>query len=273
MTGLLQISDPHFGTERPQVVEALLQLVRDQAPEVVVMSGDITQRARRRQFDAAHAFVQRLGPVPLLAVPGNHDLPLFNLLARLCWPYAQHRRVFGPDLEPVHAGAGWLIIGVKTTRRRRHKDGEVSDEQIERTVRQLKAARPEQLRVVVLHHPIAVCREQDAENLLHNREAAIERWSQAGADVVMGGHIHLPYAVPLHEAEGGLPRRLWAVQAGTALSSRVRHEAGNSVNLLRRVGPGATAALLERWDFDEAVGTFRVVSVNQLALSRSDGVV
>lgn len=272
MTGLLQISDPHFGTERPQVVEALLQLVRDQAPEVVVMSGDITQRARRGQFDAARAFVQRLAPAPVLVVPGNHDLPLFNLVARLCWPYAQHRRVFGPELEPVHASAGWLVIGVKTTRRRRHKDGEVSDAQIERTARQLQAARPDQLRVVVLHHPIAVCREQDAENLLHNREAAIERWSQAGADVVMGGHIHLPYVVPLHEAEGGLPRRLWAVQAGTALSHRVRHEAGNSVNLLRRVGPGATGALLERWDFDEARGRFSVARVNQLALSRSEGV-
>lgn len=272
MTGLLQISDPHFGTERPQVVEALLQLVRDQAPEVVVMSGDITQRARRGQFDAARAFVQRLAPAPVLVVPGNHDLPLFNLVARLCWPYAQHRRVFGPVLEPVHASAGWLVIGVKTTRRRRHKDGEVSDVQIERTARQLQAARPDQLRVVVLHHPIAVCREQDAENLLHNRQAAIERWSQAGADVVMGGHIHLPYVVPLHDAEGGLPRRLWAVQAGTALSHRVRHEAGNSVNLLRRVGPGATGALLERWDFDEARGRFSVATVNQLALSRSDGV-
>lgn len=272
MSGLLQISDPHFGTERPPVLEALLQLVHEQSPEVVVLSGDITQRARRCQFDAARAFVRRLGPVPLLAVPGNHDLPLFNLLARLCWPYAQHQRVFGPELEPVHDSAGWLVIGVKTTRRRRHKDGEVSAEQIERTARRLEQARPEQLRVVVLHHPIAVCREQDAENLLHNREAAVERWSQAGADVVMGGHIHLPFVVPLHEAAGGLPRRLWAVQAGTALSSRVRHEAGNSVNLLRRVGPGATGALLERWDFDEARGRFSVTAVNQLALSRSDAV-
>lgn len=267
MTGLLQISDPHFGTERPQVVEALLRLAHEQAPDVVVMSGDITQRARRSQFDAAQAFVRRLGPVPLLAVPGNHDVPLLNLVARFLWPYANHQRVFGPDLEQVHSDAHWLVIGVKSTRRRRHKDGEVSTGQIERAAALLNDAAPGQVRVVVLHHPIAVCREADAANLLHNREAAIERWAGAGADIVMGGHIHLPYVVPLHEAGAPLPRHLWAVQAGTALSQRVRHEAGNSVNLIRRLGAGLTA--VERWDYQAEADRFVKVSVNELPVSRS----
>lgn len=270
MTGLLQISDPHFGTEQPQVAQALLVLAQEQAPDVVVLSGDITQRARRSQFEAARRFMQRLGPVPTVVVPGNHDIPLFNLLARAFWPYANHRRAFGHELEPVHSAPHWLVIGVKTTRRRRHKDGEVSAEQIERTAGLLRRAAPGQVRVVVLHQPIAVCRPEDAENLLHNREAAIDSWALAGADIVMGGHIHLPFVLPLHEAQRGLPRHLWAVQAGTALSSRVRHEAGNSVNLVRRVGPGAHGALVERWDFDAASGRFAPVSVNQLALSRSD---
>lgn len=268
MNCLLQISDPHFGTEQPPVVEALLRLAHELAPDVVVVSGDITQRARRAQFDAARAFVGRLAPVPVVVLPGNHDVPLFNLLARACWPYAAHRRAFGDDLEPVHADARWLVVAVKSTRRRRHKDGEVSDEQIERVAGLLAQAAPAQVRVVALHHPIAVCREQDVENLLHNREAAVRRWSAAGADLVLGGHIHLPYVLPLSDEGRPLPRHLWAVQAGTAVSSRVRHEAGNSVNVVRRVGADADRVSVERWDYDTAAGRFERASADELPLSR-----
>ena len=91
MTTLLQISDAHFGTEQPPVVQALLQLARDQAPDLVVMSGDITQRARRSQFRAARAFIDQLKPAALLAIPGNHDIPLFNLALRAFAPYSDLR--------------------------------------------------------------------------------------------------------------------------------------------------------------------------------------
>ncbi|MEF7616221.1 metallophosphoesterase [Aquincola sp. MAHUQ-54] len=269
MSGLLQISDPHFGTEQPPVVEALVRLAREQAPDVAVLSGDITQRARRAQFGAARTFADRLAPVPVVAVPGNHDVPLFNLLARAFWPYANFRHAFGDDLEPVRSDANWLVVAVKSTRRRRHKDGEVSDEQIERVAERLRRAGEAQVRVVVLHHPIAVFRPQDAPNLLRRRQAAIHRWAEAGADVVMGGHIHLPYVLPLHETEAALPRRLWAVQAGTAVSSRVRHEAGNSVNLLRRVGGRGVRVAVERWDYDVPSQCFRLGTVTELTPSRS----
>lgn len=100
MTLLLQISDTHFGTERPQVVAALLRLVDVLPPDLVVLSGDITQRARKRQFAAARAFIDTFGATPTLVVPGNHDIPLFDPLARLFYPYANHQRAFGADLEP-----------------------------------------------------------------------------------------------------------------------------------------------------------------------------
>lgn len=97
-TLLLQLSDTHFGTERPAVVAALEALVAARRPDALLLTGDITQRARRAQFDAARAFVRRLGVPAVLAVPGNHDIPLFNLAARLAWPYAGFRRAFGPEL-------------------------------------------------------------------------------------------------------------------------------------------------------------------------------
>ncbi len=248
---VVQISDPHFGTERAPVVEALVALVQQLAPELVVMSGDITQRARRAEFDAARTFADRLAPAPLLVVPGNHDLPLFDVLARCFAPYAQYRRVFGPELEPLHRSADWLVIGVKTTRRWRHKNGQVSATQVERVAQLLQTATPAQMRMVVVHQPVAVLRPADAPDLLVGHEAAVRCWASAGADVVAGGHIHLPYVLPLHAVHAGLARNLWCVQAGTAVSSRVRSEAGNSVNVLRhgaREG-GGRDGVVERWDY------------------------
>ena len=140
MTLLLQISDPHFGTERPRVVDALLALIESMPPDLIFMSGDLTQRARRAQFGAARAFVDKLGETPTLIVPGNHDIPLFNLFARVFHPYANHQRVFGRELEPVYESPELLVIALNTTRPYRHKDGEVSMQQIKRVAERLERA-------------------------------------------------------------------------------------------------------------------------------------
>lgn len=265
---LLQISDTHFGTEQAPVVEALLRLVHAVAPELIVLSGDITQRATRAQFSAARAFCDRLGPAALLAIPGNHDLPLFNVFRRFAAPYANHRRAFGNELEPQYRSPRWLVLGVKTTRRWRHKDGVLSPAQVERVAHQLGQADAAQQRVVVVHQPVAVPTPVDAANLLHGHEAAVRRWAEAGADLVLGGHIHLPYVLPLHEVHAGLARRLWCVQAGTAVSSRLRREAGNSVNLLHRRAGAPRQAQVERWDYLPAAGRFEAVALHTLDLDR-----
>jgi len=272
MSLVLQISDPHFGTEQPPVVEALVRLVRDQAPTLVVLSGDITQRARRRQFRAARAFIDRLGAPATLAIPGNHDIPLFNLAARLFTPYANHCREFGADLEPVFESEQLLVIALNTTRIYRHTDGEVSPAQIARVARRLERATPCQLRVVVTHQPVAVTRAQEETNLLHGRAAAVRSWAHAGADLILGGHIHLPYVLPLHERFAGLRREVWAVQAGTAVSWRVRHDAGNSVNLLRYAGVQAhrRCVAVERWDYSEPKQCFVPATINELNFAASD---
>jgi 3',5'-cyclic AMP phosphodiesterase CpdA len=267
VTLLLQISDPHFGTERPAVVSALRTLAVDLRPDVVVLSGDITQRARRRQFRAARAFVDGLGPAAVLALPGNHDIPLFDLVTRALAPYREHCRVFGADLEPVHEGSDLLVLCVNTTRAYRHKDGEVSVAQVERVAERLRGADARQLRIVAVHQPIAALRAADEHNVLHGAETAIRRWASAGADLVLGGHIHLPYVLPLHERCEDLPRRVWAVQAGTAVSSRVRYEAGNSVNSIR-YEPAARRAHIERWDYREDAGRFERAQVDELELDR-----
>jgi 3',5'-cyclic AMP phosphodiesterase CpdA len=232
MTTLIQISDTHFGTERAAVVDALIELVHRLAPDLVVLSGDITQRARAHEFAAAAAFVKRLAAPRVLAIPGNHDIALFDLMSRLSRPYAGFRSVFGDDLEPIFDSADCLALTVKTTRRYRHVDGEISEAQRERVAARLRRAPAEQVRLVVVHQPLAVPRDSEQKNVVHGHAAAIDAWAEAGADVVLAGHIHLPFILPLHELQPALPRRLWAVNAGTAVSSRTRHDAGNSVNVV-----------------------------------------
>jgi 3',5'-cyclic AMP phosphodiesterase CpdA len=268
MSTLIQISDPHFGTEQAPVVAGLLALVRRVQPMAAVLSGDITQRARRAQFTAAKNFVDQLGVPHCLIIPGNHDIPLFNVVARAFFPYAGFERVFGAELEPQLHSDAFQLICLNTTRPARHKDGEISTEQIERVVRQLRAAHPSQLRIVVTHQPVHVLRASEMHNRVHGYEQAVRAWADAGADIIMGGHIHLPYVAVLGEHFPELSRRCWAVQAGTAVSHRIRARHPNSVNLIH-YSAGAAHCAVERWDYDVASADFKCVDMQELLLERA----
>lgn len=265
MSLLLQVSDTHFGTEQPAVVDALVALAAQLKPALTVLSGDITQRARHAQFQAARDFVSRLG-APFIVIPGNHDIPLINLLARLRAPYARYEAVFGSDLEPAYRSQELLVLCVNTTRAYRHKHGEVSHAQIERIEAQLSRATAQQLRILVAHQPMAVQREEDAVHLVRGHAQALQRWASAGADLVLGGHIHLPYV----QALGNLPRPMWVVQAGTAVSTRVRRGVPNSVNVLSWGAHGGTArrCQMAQWDFDSAQHQFICARVTEITPCR-----
>lgn len=266
---LLHISDTHFGTEDQPVVEALRALAHEHKPDALVLSGDVTQRARRAQFAAAGEFCQSLGIPRRLTLPGNHDIPLYNVFARIAAPYAGYRAVFGNDLEPVLEIDDAVIVGVNTTRPRRHKDGEVSRRQIERVSQRLRTVPREKLRVVVTHQPACVMRPEDEENRLHGGHRAVKAWSEAGADLVLGGHIHLPYVSNVCAMVQGAERPMYCAQAGTALSMRVRHNSPNSVNLIRWQAPAAGAERIcrvERWDFDLADSRFELARPYDLKL-------
>jgi 3',5'-cyclic AMP phosphodiesterase CpdA len=237
-------------------VEALLQLARVLAPDLIVLSGDITQRARAHQFAAAAEFVRRLPTSRTLVIPGNHDIPLFDLFTRFTDPYRGYKKAFGADMEPMFSTDDCLVLSVNATRRHRHTDGEISDEQRERVSRELRKATRLQLRVVVLHQPVAVPRAAEVHNVAHGSAEAVRAWCEAGADVILAGHIHLPFVLPLHELVSSLPRPLWAVNAGTAVSSRTRRDAGNSVNVLRTSRVEPRACVVEHWTFSHPGAAF-----------------
>ncbi len=266
MSTLLQISDAHFGTEQEPVVTALAALSGHLQPQLVVLSGDITQRARRSQFEAARRFVEDLQR-PVIAIPGNHDIPLYNIAARMFSPYGNYSAAFGDELEPQFESEAFLIICANTTRPRRHKDGEISEQQVIRISERMRRASREQVRVVVTHQPVHVIRPEDEANLLHGHELAVRAWAEAGADIIMGGHIHLPYVRALNDRFTDLPRKLWAVQAGTAVSWRIRGRVPNSVNVLKH-SRGDLVCSVERWDYDATTNAFRCVNAESLHLDR-----
>lgn len=251
---ILHLTDPHFGAERPPVADALIELARARRPELIVLSGDITQRARPAQFGAARAFMDALcaacGLDPardVLVIPGNHDIPLFHLPLRLFDPYGRYAQAFRGPLDPlIRRQAVWLI-GVNTTRPWRHKHGEVSRAQIERVAARLHAAPNGALRVVVTHQPVFVVEADDRKDLLRGHRAAARAWAAAGADLLLSGHIHQSFVAPLPYPLGDT----WTVQTGTAVSDRIRERVPNSVHVIGLGNAEAgVRAVVERWDWD-----------------------
>ena len=206
MSRLLHLSDTHFGTELPAVLSALERLVACVRPEVLVLSGDITQRATAAQFASARDWLARL-PVPhRLVIGGNHDIPLFDLAERLRHPYRRLSAAFGAEREPRLDLPDWQVLTLDTTRWWRHRDGTLSRTQIARTADALQAAAPGQIRVVVTHHPLQVTRSGDeVHRPTHHREA-LSAWAGAGADLLLSGHIHLPAVVPVAVDQRGWHR-------------------------------------------------------------------
>jgi 3',5'-cyclic AMP phosphodiesterase CpdA len=254
VTTILHVSDLHFGTEVPHAVEALVRLARAAPPDVLIVSGDITQRARRAQFDAAARFIGRLAAAQVLVIAGNHDIPLWNLPQRLLGPYRGYERAFGRELEPRLALADVRIAGVHTARAWRHVVGHVTPAQAASAGEWLAEGPADALRIVVTHHPLAVPDAQDDAQRLRGADAALRQWWQAGVQLALGGHIHRPYFMPLQGQRANARQRLWVAQAGTAVSHRLRAPWPHSVNRLQRVAPSRWR--LQRWNLDPGGSDF-----------------
>lgn len=268
MSQILHLSDTHFGTEQPDVCAALLALSNELRPDLVILSGDITQRATPQQYAAAKRFVEALHCSNTLIIPGNHDIPLFNVFARMFKPYGNYQRAFGQVLAPIFANHDLQVIGVNTTRAWRHKDGEVSTQQIDQVAQQLKQANRQQLSVVVVHQPVFVQQESERGNLLHGHQHAIKAWAEAGADLILSGHIHLAFISNLQNAIEGVARPIWKVSAGTAVSKRTREGKPNSVNVIRYDANNLNACLVDRFDFDATLAQFSLAKRHSLELSK-----
>jgi 3',5'-cyclic AMP phosphodiesterase CpdA len=190
---LLHISDVHFGPPHlPRVAEGVLAQIEAERPDVVVLSGDLTQRAKPEQFEQARRFVDRI-PVPTLVVPGNHDVPLYRVWERAFDPYGAYRRHFSPDLEPVYRDDELLIVGINTAFNWTIKDGRIKLSRL-LEVGELMAGVPETVfKVVVAHHHLIPPPNFGTQRVLANAYEAIDLFSSAGVDLILSGHLHQAY--------------------------------------------------------------------------------
>lgn len=245
MTRILHLSDLHFGRVSGDLVEPLVRAIDEIAPDLVAISGDLTQRARVSQFREAAAFIERLSP-PVVCVPGNHDTPLDNLFLRFLFPWRRYRRHISSELEPVVANAGFALVGVNTVNPFAWQSGRIGAGHIARMRRGFQSAPAGVTRIVLMHHPLEHPPDLPKRGMRGARRA-MAAFADSGAELALCGHLHAARAAP-HEAAPGL----LLVQSGTSLSSRTRDEE-NSFNLVTIDRPGC-------------------VTVEQFALTPENGV-
>jgi 3',5'-cyclic AMP phosphodiesterase CpdA len=198
-TRILHVSDLHFGArEDPALERGLASLIERVQPEVVIASGDLTNRGRRAEHERAAGFLGRLGP-PVLAVPGNHDIP-YAFPARFTSTWSEFERHW-QTTEPEFAGPGAHIVGLNSVRPWRHQSGGVSDEQLERAMGKLRQAGDEKLRVVVLHHQMVGAPWRTRKKPVARRTHVLAKLVDSGAELIVGGHIHQGTVSERHEFE------------------------------------------------------------------------
>jgi len=249
---VVHISDLHFGAADRRLVDSLLQAIAGIAPHVVAISGDLTQRARPSQFAEARAFLLRL-PAPHVVVPGNHDVPLYNVLARLVNPLGGYRHYISRERFPVFADDAIVVAGADTTRSLTIQDGGLRARDVRHLVRVLASAPRGAARIIVCHHPFDPLTSRRARLTLPRPASdAVGLLVTAGADVFLTGHLHVGYVGHTAVRYGVSGRSAIVVEAGTATSVRIRGEV-NSFNVLRIDSDTVT---IERQTWSAAAGRF-----------------
>ncbi|MDY0006922.1 MAG: metallophosphoesterase family protein [Spongiibacteraceae bacterium] len=228
MPTLVHISDLHFGRDVPAVTAALLAQLRDLNPDCVIISGDLTQRATGAQYRAARQFLDQLH-WPHVVIPGNHDLPGVDLWTRFVRPWRRWRRYLNLPLEPYCGAEGYRIAGVNTARSAGFyldwSRGRINRAQTGLIASRFAGAPEGDLRIVVAHHPFWLPDVQRHRGLIYRRDAALQTFADIGVDLVLSGHVHLPYTRLLNG--------VIVSHAGTTLSNRLLPDQPNSFNLIR----------------------------------------
>lgn len=233
MRRIAHLSDLHFGRTDPAVLEDLKRAVMVTRPDMVVVSGDLTQRARTAEFRQARDFLAAL-PKPQIVVPGNHDVPLYNVFKRGLTPLSRFTRYIGKQLSPFYADGEVAVLGINTARAFSLKSGRINRSQVKKACANFGPLPASVIRVVVTHHPFAVPESGTHRTIVGRAKMAMEAFGDCKVDIVLSGHLHVSQAITSETLYAG-PHAALLVQAGTASSTRRREET-NAFNLLRLDG-------------------------------------
>ena len=245
MRRIVHISDLHFGRVNPALVEPLLASISELRPDVVAVSGDLTQRATIAQFEAARDFLRQI-PFPQIVVPGNHDIPLWNVYRRFARPLERYRRYIHAETEPSYFDGRLVVLGLDTARSLAWKQGRISADQVLRLRDRLQTPHPDAFKVLVVHHPFVPREGTKSFDAVGRAEQALEVLAQCGADLILAGHLHRSYSRQTASFYRLARRSILVVQSGTTLSARTRDEQ-NSFNVIG-VEPDAANITIFAWE-------------------------
>lgn len=231
MRTIAHLSDLHFGRVDAALLDPLTEFLQAAKPHVLVVSGDLTQRAKSKEFIAAKAFLDTFS-MPKIVVPGNHDVPLYNVFRRFFNPLKRYHEHITTDMEPFYVDDEIAVLGMNSARSLVFKGGRVNRDQLERVRARLDPLHDKLVKVLVTHHPFDLPAHMNKDDLVGRARKAMKEFANSGVDVLLGGHMHTSEAVTTdaryqHGAYSAL-----SIQAGTATSTRQRGEV-NSFNMLR----------------------------------------
>lgn len=222
MRRLFHLSDVHFGPHhQPEVALAAAALVAERQPDLVLLSGDLTQRAKPAQFRQARRFVDGLAR-PVLVVPGNHDVPLYRFWERLFSPFGAYRRHFASELEPQFRDEELAVVGLNTAHAWTTKHGRIRLARLARLSADFAGDPPGRCRIVMAHHQLAPAPGAASAQVLRNAAVAAEAFGAAGVELVVSGHLHQAFVLPSGEVYPGLGEPFLIVHSGTTTSARGR---------------------------------------------------
>lgn len=224
MRTIVQVSDLHFGAILDATLDPLVDHLQRLAPDLTIISGDLTQRATREQFTQAKAYLARL-PLPQLVIPGNHDVPLYNVFRRFVTPLDYYDELISTDHDPTFIDDEIAVVAINSARSLTFKGGDISEEQLQKSLSALTRATNHQVRIVVTHHPFDIPAGLSGVAIVGNARKAIEAFAERNVDLFLTGHLHL-----VHRASGAVfvpGYTATMLGAGTATSTRARGESNS----------------------------------------------
>ncbi len=255
MRKIIHISDLHFGTEEKKIADGLLADINFLNPDLVVISGDLTQRARNNQFKAAKEYLEKIN-FPKIVIPGNHDVPLFDIFNRFFFPLNRYKKYITENLNPIFVDDEIAVLGINSARSFTWKNGRISIEQIADMQKRLCNIDDNIFKIIVTHHPFIPPPGDSGIQLIGRSVKALDVIDDCKVDLLLAGHIHHGYNGDIRPYYPSRKRSVISAQAGTAISNRIRNEP-NAFNFII-IEPGRITIEIKEWngnEFQKAIST------------------